>query len=101
MVDGSVTDGASPCASILPSDTSPAPTSLLDATQASKHGALDVGITDLWCFEDFGPPPPWEDGEGCYTLHFWCVNEDDELVFFGQIVVCPDEFPGDDISNSN
>lgn len=102
MVGSSVTGGASPCASILPTATSPAPTSQLDATQASKDGALDVGITDLRCYEAFGPPPPYEDGEGCFTYHFWCVSDDGDLVFWGHIVVCEgDEIPAHDISNSN
>ena len=102
MVGGSVTGGAPPCASVLPGETSPAPARQPDVTPASKDGAFDVGITDLWCYEAFGPPPPYEDGEGCFTYHFWCVSDDGEVVFWGHIVVCEgDEIPGDDISNSN
>lgn len=101
MVGSSVTGGASPCASILPSDGSSAPVSRLDATQASRDGALDVEITDLWCFKAFGPPPPWADRERCYTLHVWCVTDELEFAFSGQIVVCEDYFPEDEFPNSN
>ncbi len=101
MVGGSVTGGASPCASMLPGETSPAPTPQLDATHASKDGTVDLRATDLRCYESFGPPPPYEDGEGCFTYHLWCFW-DDELVFWGHMVVCEDdEIPGHDISNSN
>ena len=101
MVGSSVTGGASPCASILPSDGSLAPVSRLDATEASRGGALDVEINDLWCFKAVSSPPPWEDRKGCYTLHFWCVSDKLKFSFSGQIVVCEDDFPEDDIPNSN